>query len=894
MAINLYHFTSTVITLLSNTTTTTTTNPPTAESVPDYSHELPTVLNDLIPLSHILDRIISQAHHDLANLTETLPSAPDQARKRAIVDYVLQTRRQILKLLVLVRWSSEAENLAKCMNIIGFLGRQNDEFDNSITSLTSVKSQLSQARIRNSDLPTSLTVLRTGNYSALPAVVREGFEQPEKLSDETVLKTLEEVEEVLRWRLGAGREVLPAGMRGWWIADGRVHFRVPGMWEASFTYGGGMDDPSDLDLADADAEEGADSVGQGPAQGAEWYLLSLKFLFRVRDARGVWSPTPTGPMKEHIIDLCNRELARRRGPSPPPPATGEEASGAAPPAPKKRRDTPLVRGYNFLQRLALSYQLESLHQQALQLANTSWSSSLKIEMNRERTELRVGYWCPPKPDVPPTQPNRAPSQPLPPPPSAPATLIFSLSTSSSSSSSLSREKVLERILEGKQEGEEGEEEVVGEKLGVEWKAEGVEEVRRGLGELELDSDLSLEILLLTLTTSHATTLTHQLYQHLLSIFPSTSSSLELIYPSLSCTTTSPPSAEGEENNNPAQLPSIHLHLFATHSLTLSLSPLTGRLSLISPSELSLTRETRLRSAADKINAAAWAPGGGGGGGGGWAATMQSASETLVRVRASTILDEVESRAAVLGLQTTRRLPLRSIDLARFGADTRSCLFVRLSLSSPSGGGGGAGAGAAGAGEQHYLVLVMSEQGFRFALIGTREGSDGVQSWVGIGEVGWVELERGGRTEGEGGEAMGRPEGEGGGVHGFDVTIEDLRELHSYCLHRLASHHLERQLHSRRIPFLTISPSPTPALTPTTTTATTSTTKQTPYLLIHSKDLLAATAEGLGLGAGAGAAKGGAGALAKAAFDNVAVRCSVRGEVVRLERELGDCSAGGAS
>lgn len=50
-------------------------------------------------------------------------------------------------------------------------------------------------------------------------------------------------------------------------------------------------------------------------------------------------------------------------------------------------------------------------------------------------------------------------------------------------------KGLERILEGgeKQQGEEGEEEVV-EKLGVEWKAEGVEEGRE---ELEKSGGLML-------------------------------------------------------------------------------------------------------------------------------------------------------------------------------------------------------------------------------------------------------------------------------------------------------------------------------------------------------------------------------------------------------------------
>lgn len=55
------------------------------------------------------------------------------------------------------------------------------------------------------------------------------------------------------------------------------------MWEASFTYGGGMDDPSS---PTDDAEEGAEPPAAAQGQAAEWYLLSLKFLFRVRDARG--------------------------------------------------------------------------------------------------------------------------------------------------------------------------------------------------------------------------------------------------------------------------------------------------------------------------------------------------------------------------------------------------------------------------------------------------------------------------------------------------------------------------------------------------------------------------------------------------------------------------------
>lgn len=124
-------------------------------------------------------------------------------------------------------------------------------------------------RVRNYDLPTSLSVLRTGTYTRLPAVIREGFSQPEKLDDETVFRTLAELDNVLRWRL-ACVERIPSKMSQYWIADGRAWFRVEGMWEASFTYGGG------------EAEETA-----------EWYLLSLKFLFRVGDARGGELPGPT-------------------------------------------------------------------------------------------------------------------------------------------------------------------------------------------------------------------------------------------------------------------------------------------------------------------------------------------------------------------------------------------------------------------------------------------------------------------------------------------------------------------------------------------------------------------------------------------------------------------------
>jgi hypothetical protein len=56
-------------------------------------------------------------------------------------------------------------------------------------------------------------------------------------------------------------------------------------------------------------------------------------------------------MKEHIIDLCNRELAKRRRLSP---VGGDKQGGGAEQEQEKTddleqtKDAPLVRGYDFL------------------------------------------------------------------------------------------------------------------------------------------------------------------------------------------------------------------------------------------------------------------------------------------------------------------------------------------------------------------------------------------------------------------------------------------------------------------------------------------------------------------------------------------------------------------
>lgn len=87
----------------------------------------------------------------------------------------------------------------------------------------------------------------------------------------------------------------------------------------------------------------------------------------------------------------------------------------------------------------------------------------------------------------------------------------------------------------------------------------------------------------------------------------------------------------------------------------------------------------------------------------------------------TIVDELDSRAAFLGYRTARRIALRQTEWIKFGAGSRSFLFVYLPQLP-----------------EHYLVLVLGEEGFRFALISVREVSEALQSFIVIDEIGWLD------------------------------------------------------------------------------------------------------------------------------------------------------------
>lgn len=79
--------------------------------------------------------------------TYSLPSKSDLQRKRSIIEYVVSTRRQTVKLLVLLRWAKEnTQETEQAINIIAFLQRQNYQLERTVETLKGVKDLLTGAR----------------------------------------------------------------------------------------------------------------------------------------------------------------------------------------------------------------------------------------------------------------------------------------------------------------------------------------------------------------------------------------------------------------------------------------------------------------------------------------------------------------------------------------------------------------------------------------------------------------------------------------------------------------------------------------------------------------------------------------------------------------------------
>ena len=93
-----------------------------------------------------------------------MPNMSDSARKRTLADWVVKTKKQVVKLYAVTKWARDASTVQKCMvpflsptsilihnarsfqNITAFLMNQNQQFEDAMDGLSYAKESLDPAR----------------------------------------------------------------------------------------------------------------------------------------------------------------------------------------------------------------------------------------------------------------------------------------------------------------------------------------------------------------------------------------------------------------------------------------------------------------------------------------------------------------------------------------------------------------------------------------------------------------------------------------------------------------------------------------------------------------------------------------------------------------------------
>ncbi|KAA1089323.1 mediator complex subunit [Puccinia graminis f. sp. tritici] len=734
----------------------------------------------LVPLQFVIQRTIAQVFNELQILSQISPNLEDYDRKKRVIDFVVHSRRQLIKLLVLVKWSSNSVPVHKIMSIVAFLQRQNSQFERNVNILKASKESFHSARMRNYDLATALQVLTNG-YPTLPGRLIDQFDSKPKLSDSEVIKIMQDLNELIRYRL-ASCEVIPKEFRSYRIYDGRVVFKISRMFECSLTLGGG-----ELD--------------------SQWYLLHVEFLFRVTGPRGKdFMSIPQGPVKNQIIECGNRTMAPNTLPTEADPD----------PKPPER---PIMKLFAYLRDLCLNYQLEALHYQASQLGRSAWATHTRLLISPDRSNLTIVYWLHARPvSIPVTRPGQQPPR-NPPQPTPQGTLTVRRHIERHSPS---RTRVLDflngyplkdKLPSDGQDGDFGASHT--ERLQVVWRPSEVtsrggpvtREVLGGLkiregdevdflktdsGQLELElkmSELCLETIIQRAVRVHTDCTLRRAFSDLTRLDRPAGGSSTRVVPYFASVRLIP----WEDTSSSERFAkSIEVVLHARHAVEVLIDQFSGRFrlqSITNPIRLdegdndsahrlgvgcfSGYNPSRLSQSANKINA-----------------NPSGLRDVLVRLKSDILLDQIEFKARLLGIQTTRNLPiqLQLLSMPSYLSSPSTIpqhifqltLYCRLS-NFP----------------HHYLLIMVTENGIRCALIIVNQKRDDQPSNHGGSSMSWnvnsvsaVEVPTFSDDLDE----------DGGVLDQFTLSRTQLQYVYHYCLVQVTLSQLKAPLRQNQISY----------------------------------------------------------------------------------------------
>ncbi|KIY01622.1 uncharacterized protein Z520_03174 [Fonsecaea multimorphosa CBS 102226] len=294
-----------------------------------------------LPMAALINRASQSCWNGLSDLVTQLASVPvpelppEQARllpnglpnnqskanldkKDRLLKFSNDQKADFIKLLVLLQWSKNVEEVSKTISINYWLMKRREAYWNVIGSMALLKQESSGFQIPNPDLKTAAEVLSRGSVLNFP---RLGYVPQKNLSSRQILRILQSLNRALSVKLALSDD-LPPQLRRFRIHDGRATFIVPNEFE--------------LDVSIL-----------GDSEDAPFRMVDFRFSFQ---------PSAHIPDSLHAeIELYANSNIDRDG---------------------------LKGCYDFLHELALSYKLAELHKQALDLARNQWAGNLRVELIR--------------------------------------------------------------------------------------------------------------------------------------------------------------------------------------------------------------------------------------------------------------------------------------------------------------------------------------------------------------------------------------------------------------------------------------------------------------------------------------------------------------------------------
>ncbi|EJF59964.1 hypothetical protein DICSQDRAFT_171682 [Dichomitus squalens LYAD-421 SS1] len=268
-------------------------------------------------------------------------------------------------------------------------------------------------------------------------------------------------------------------------------------------------------------------------------------------------------------------------------------------------------------------------------------------------------------------------------------------------------------------------------------------------------------------------------------------------------------------------PSSQIHLCADEVVIVTVDPRTERLTLRDTGDLAAaSREPRFAAITQPLNDAPF-----------------MLPQALVLLRNATITDLAEQKVQYLGLQSYRTRNFSADEIKKLGQDAQGHIYIQL-----------------GNFPMHYLVLVITVQDFRYALISAKEVEHSMNHDLVMEDIGWLNVRRihGNQVTIEGGmgpdpitgqkrkreDGMGRvgPSGEQYPAS-FRLETNVLRELYAYCCARVAYTKVEQQFKLRSIPYTHVSSTLNPSSFSEFGDVQSSLARTIPALCVQSSDIL---------------------------------------------------------